>query len=133
MGVHPDYYYVLRTADSGASWEISVNPVCFYMLNTQSLYFGDNLYVSGYSEMNGGSHLCSNDNMDTFTVTEKIAKLPGSAMCYVSGIKAADDGRHVIYTLTTTNSGFFIHDGTERSYDAICDLRMNVVSLGGAD
>ena len=71
--------------------------------------------------------------MDTFTVTEKIAELPGSAMSYVSGIRAADDGRHVIYTLTTTNSGFFIHDGTERSYDAICDLRMNVVSLGGAD
>ena len=126
IGMHPDYYFILRTSDHGRTWERSVNALCFYTLYAQSLYFDGNLYVSGYSEMNGGSNLCSRDGMDSCTLTRRLQGVPES---YITGIRADGTGEHIICTVETTQYGLFIHDGTEKHYDVTCDLNLNMISF----
>ena len=123
--MHPDYYFVLRTADFGKTWQMSVNAVCFYMLHEQALYFNGHLYLSGYSETNGGSLLYSNNNMDTCTQSRFLNDGP---VGYIAAIRADEAEEHVICTVETTNYGYFIHDGTEKRYDVTCDLNLNVIS-----
>ena len=130
IGMHPDYYFILRTSDHGRTWERSVNALCFYTLYAQSLYFDSNLYVSGYSETNGGSNLCSRDGMDSCTLTRRLQGVPES---YITGIRADATGEHIIYSVETTYNGYFIHDGTENHYDVTCDLNMNMISFDEVD
>lgn len=119
MGMHPDYYFVLRTADNGRTWEKSDNALCFYLQKNASLAFDDNFYLFGYSEVNGGNWLYSNDGMDSC--------MTNTWWYYVIGAEQEEGGSKIALTYIVTDSGF-LHDGSARYYRGIYGLQMQQIS-----
>ncbi len=126
MGMHPEYFFVIRTADYGSTWEKSDNAFCFYPGYLQYVFDGDLLCVSGYSETDGGSILVSDDGMNS-CIFRKGLQDRGVGE-YIVSIRHDAEKERLILTAETTNYGYFIHDGSARQYDVVCDLALNVIS-----
>ena len=133
MGMRADYTYVLRTADYGATWEISSTDFPMFVENEIPVFSPEGFYLFSYSETLAQQFcLCLNDRTNACRIRFRDAPYLQNGY-YISGAVLDEAAGRFTLTAETTYQGWI---GAKPAvpfypehYEIVTDMNLDQISL----